>query len=90
MGHAELAHEVRGQVDAVIALGRQQHPRKSGPTPALRAQRRRLLAALAAKVRLGKGERQVVRGRGAAVRWSDGTLRNRLMDYLQGKTVSGT
>ena len=89
----EAAAEIKRHLAAIIVLAREHQPRKPVPvklTPALCAARRRLLAALAKKVKTGKSERQVVRGRGAAVGWSDGTLRNRLMDYMQGKKVRGT
>ena len=89
----ESGDEIKRHLAAIIVLAREHQPRKPVPvklTPALRTARRRLLAALAKKVKTGKSERQVVRGRGAAVGWSDGTLRNRLMDYMQGKKVRGT
>jgi hypothetical protein len=92
-GHTELAYEAKGQADAIDAWVDAQQPRKPVPhklTPELRAERRRLLAALAKKAKVKKSERQVTRGRGAAVGWTDDTLRNRLRDFRQGRPVPGT
>ena len=89
----EVAAVIKRHLAAIIVLAREHQPRKPVPvklTPALRTARRRLLAALAKKVKTGKSKRQVVRGCGVAVGWTDGTLRNRLMDYMQGKKVRGT
>jgi len=89
----EVAAVIKRHLAAIIVLARKHQPRKPVPvklTPALRTARRRLLAALAKKVKTGKSKRQVVRGCGVAVGWTDGTLRNRLMDYMQGKKVRGT
>ena len=89
----EVAAVIKRHLAAIIVLAREHQPRKPVPvklTPALRTARRRLLAALAKKVKTAKSKRQVVRGCGVAVGWTDGTLRNRLMDYMQGKKVRGT